>query len=78
MNVSLYSIITGQFVCLFRKRPTGIGELVIVCATNLSVIFSNMSSPGGKVFLELLRPRLNPRNINGGPAMPFQLEVINI
>uniref|UniRef100_M8BWQ3 Magnesium transporter n=1 Tax=Aegilops tauschii TaxID=37682 RepID=M8BWQ3_AEGTA len=67
----------NRSVCMFvQKKTTGIGELVIVCATNLSVIFSNMSSPGGKVFLELLRPRLNPRNINGGPAMPFQLEVV--
>ncbi|KAF7044398.1 hypothetical protein CFC21_053626 [Triticum aestivum] len=40
------------------------------------VLIFNYNSPGGKVFLELLRPRLNPRNINGGPAMPFQLEVV--
>jgi magnesium transporter len=35
-----------------------------------------LSSPGGKAFLDSLLPRLNPRNINGGPAMPFQLEVV--
>nr|BAJ95756.1 predicted protein [Hordeum vulgare subsp. vulgare] len=40
------------------------------------VLIFNYNSPGGKAFLELLRPRLNPRNINGGPAMPFQLEVV--
>ncbi|CAN6304002.1 unnamed protein product, partial [Urochloa humidicola] len=39
------------------------------------VLIFNYNSPGGKAFLELLLPRLNPRNINGGPAMPFQLEV---
>jgi len=38
----------------------------------------NLCSPGGKAFLGLLLPRLNPRNINGGPAMPFQLEVMDI
>jgi hypothetical protein len=38
----------------------------------------NLCSPGGKAFLGLLLSRLNPRNINGGPAMPFQLEVTNI
>nr|CAB3493668.1 unnamed protein product [Digitaria exilis] len=40
------------------------------------VLIFNYNSRGGKVFLELLLPRLNPRNINGGPAMPFQLEVV--
>ncbi|PAN45660.1 hypothetical protein PAHAL_9G133500 [Panicum hallii] len=40
------------------------------------VLIFNYNSQGGKAFLELLLPRLNPRNINGGPAMPFQLEVV--
>ncbi|KAK3146453.1 hypothetical protein QOZ80_3BG0266480 [Eleusine coracana subsp. coracana] len=40
------------------------------------VLIFNYNSPGGKAFLESLLPRLNPRNINGGPAMPFQLEVV--
>ncbi|OQU91190.1 hypothetical protein SORBI_3001G135100 [Sorghum bicolor] len=40
------------------------------------VLIFNYNSPGGKAFLGLLLPRLNPRNINGGPAMPFQLEVV--
>jgi len=44
----------------------------------IDFIFCNLSSPGGKAFLELLLPRLNPRNINGGPAMPFQLEVMDL
>lgn len=48
------------------------------CLTNLSTIFCDLLSPGGKAFLKLLLPRLNPRNINGGPAMPFQLEVMDI
>jgi magnesium transporter len=57
-------------------EPTGIGELTV---QNKTIdIFSNLSSPGGKAFLELLLPRLNPRNINGGPAMPFQLEVMDM
>jgi hypothetical protein len=55
---------------------TGIGELTV---QNKPIdVFSNLSSPGGKAFLELLLPRLNPRNINGGPAMPFQLEVMDM
>ncbi|TVU45661.1 hypothetical protein EJB05_05153 [Eragrostis curvula] len=40
------------------------------------VLIFNYNSPGGKAFLGTLLPRLNPRNINGGPAMPFQLEVV--
>lgn len=32
-------------------------------------------SKGGKAFLESLLPRLNPKNNNGGPSMPFELEV---
>ncbi|KAL5208937.1 hypothetical protein ABZP36_004560 [Zizania latifolia] len=40
------------------------------------VLVFNYNSPGGKAFLESLLPRLNPRNINGGPAMIFQLEVV--
>jgi hypothetical protein len=57
-------------------EPTGIGELTI--QNKLIDIFFNLSSSGGKAFLELLLPRLNPRNINGGPAMPFQLEVMDM
>ena len=30
---------------------------------------------GGKAFIETLLPRLNPRNMNGGQSMPFELEV---
>ncbi|KAF0927422.1 hypothetical protein E2562_032727 [Oryza meyeriana var. granulata] len=40
------------------------------------VLIFNYNSPGGKAFLDSLLPRLNPRNINGGPVMPFQLEVV--
>ncbi|KAK1285327.1 hypothetical protein QJS10_CPB20g00275 [Acorus calamus] len=31
---------------------------------------------GGRAFLKMLLPRLNPKNTNGGPAMPFELEVV--
>ncbi|KAF3775978.1 Magnesium transporter [Nymphaea thermarum] len=31
---------------------------------------------GGKNFLESLLPRLNPKNVNGAPSMPFELEVV--
>lgn len=32
-------------------------------------------SKGGKAFIETLLPRLNPKNVNGGPSMPFMIEV---
>ncbi|XP_075485085.1 magnesium transporter MRS2-11, chloroplastic isoform X1 [Primulina tabacum] len=31
---------------------------------------------GGKAFIDALLPRLNPKNVNGGPSMPFVLEVV--
>ena len=34
-----------------------------------------MCSKGGKAFIEALLPRLDPKNMNGGPSMPFELEV---
>jgi magnesium transporter len=33
---------------------------------------------GGKAFIDTLLPRLNPRNSNGGPCMPFELEVSEV
>ncbi|RYR43766.1 hypothetical protein Ahy_A08g040163 isoform A [Arachis hypogaea] len=33
------------------------------------------TSKGGQAFLESLLPRLNPKNCNGGPSMPFELEI---
>jgi magnesium transporter len=33
---------------------------------------------GGKAFIDTLLPRLNPRNSNGGPCMPFELEVCQV
>lgn len=35
-------------------------------------------SKGGKAFIDTLLPRLNPRNVNGGPCMPFELEVSGV
>nr|CAD1818343.1 unnamed protein product [Ananas comosus var. bracteatus] len=40
------------------------------------VLIFDFNSKGGKAFLRSLLPRLNPKNINGGPAMPFELEVV--
>ncbi|XP_030958295.1 magnesium transporter MRS2-11, chloroplastic isoform X2 [Quercus lobata] len=39
------------------------------------VLIFDYNSKGGKAFLETLLARLNPKNMNGGPCMPFELEV---
>ncbi|BFG34581.1 hypothetical protein CerSpe_208550 [Prunus speciosa] len=40
------------------------------------VLIFDYNSIGGKAFIEALLPRLNPKNMNGGPSMPFELEVV--
>ncbi|XP_058110003.1 magnesium transporter MRS2-A, chloroplastic isoform X4 [Magnolia sinica] len=40
------------------------------------VLIFDYNRKGGKAFLELLLPRLNPKNVNGGSCMPFELEVV--
>ncbi|PSR86528.1 Magnesium transporter MRS2-11 like [Actinidia chinensis var. chinensis] len=41
-----------------------------------SVFIFNYNRKGGKAFIDALLPRLNPKNMNGGPSMPFELEVV--
>ncbi|RVW54396.1 Magnesium transporter MRS2-11, chloroplastic [Vitis vinifera] len=40
-----------------------------------SVFIFDYNRKGGKAFMDSLLPRLNPKNMNGGPSMPFELEV---
>ncbi|KAJ0966230.1 hypothetical protein J5N97_027368 [Dioscorea zingiberensis] len=40
------------------------------------VLLFEYNRKGGKAFLKALLPRLNPKNTSGGPAMPFELEVV--
>nr|XP_009801075.1 PREDICTED: magnesium transporter MRS2-11, chloroplastic isoform X2 [Nicotiana sylvestris] len=40
------------------------------------VLIFNYNRKGGKAFIDALLPRLNPKNTNGGPSMPFVLEVV--
>ncbi|XP_060169706.1 magnesium transporter MRS2-11, chloroplastic [Lycium barbarum] len=40
------------------------------------VLIFNYNRNGGKAFIDSLLPRLNPTNTNGGPSMPFVLEVV--
>lgn len=41
-----------------------------------SVFIFNYNRKGGKAFIDTLLPRLNPKNMNGAPSMPFELEVV--
>lgn len=41
-----------------------------------SVLIFNYNRRGGKAFIDTLLPRLSPGNTNGGPSMPFVLEVV--
>ncbi|KAL6967111.1 hypothetical protein U1Q18_032914 [Sarracenia purpurea var. burkii] len=43
-----------------------------------SVFIFNYKRKGGKAFIDALLPRLNPKNMNGGPSMPFELEVVEV
>ncbi|KAL9413283.1 hypothetical protein AB3S75_041870 [Citrus x aurantiifolia] len=40
------------------------------------VLIFDYNRKGGKAFIDTLLPRLNPRNLNGGPCMPFMIEAV--
>ncbi|KAJ9178010.1 hypothetical protein P3X46_009930 [Hevea brasiliensis] len=52
-----------------------LGSLRAIAMQERVLIF-DYNCKGGKAFIDTLLPRLNPRNINGGPCMPFELEVV--
>ncbi|KAG8655157.1 magnesium transporter MRS2-11, chloroplastic isoform X2 [Manihot esculenta] len=52
-----------------------LGSLRAIAMQERVLIF-DYNCKGGKAFIDTLLPRLNPRNVNGGPCMPFELEVV--
>ncbi|KAI5666495.1 hypothetical protein M9H77_16348 [Catharanthus roseus] len=52
-----------------------LGSLRAIAMEQRVLIF-NYNRKGGKAFIDTLLPRLNPKNMNGGPSMPFVLEVV--
>ncbi|KAE8652790.1 magnesium transporter MRS2-11, chloroplastic [Cucumis sativus] len=52
-----------------------LGSLRAIAMQDCVLIFDH-NRPGGQAFIESLLPRLNPKNMNGVPAMPFELEVV--
>ncbi|KAM7522452.1 hypothetical protein LguiA_012354 [Lonicera macranthoides] len=52
-----------------------LGSLRAIAMQDRVFIF-NYERRGGKAFIDTLLPRLNPKNMNGGSSMPFELEVV--
>lgn len=52
-----------------------LGSLRAIAMKDRALIF-DYNRKGGKAFVKLLLSRLNPKNANGVPAMPFELEVV--
>lgn len=52
-----------------------LGSLRAIAMPERVLIFDHHRR-GGQAFLDTLLPRLNPKGINGGPSMPFELEVV--
>ncbi|KAK3043607.1 hypothetical protein RJ639_001669 [Escallonia herrerae] len=52
-----------------------LGPLRAIAMEECVFIF-NYNRKGGKAFIDALLPRLNPEISNGGPSMPFELEVV--
>ncbi|XP_042025936.1 magnesium transporter MRS2-11, chloroplastic-like [Salvia splendens] len=52
-----------------------LGSLRAIAMQERVYIF-NYNRRAGKAFIDALLPRLNPKNMNGGPSMPFVIEVV--
>ncbi|KAG6432793.1 hypothetical protein SASPL_104380 [Salvia splendens] len=57
----------SQMLLLFRKGSRILSHLGFA---------SQCMRRAGKAFIDALLPRLNPKNMNGGPSMPFVIEVV--
>ncbi|KAF7805665.1 magnesium transporter MRS2-11, chloroplastic [Senna tora] len=67
---SMPSLLVREYAILLN-----LGSLRAIAMQERVLIF-DYNRKGGKAFLESLLPRLNPKNNNGGPSMPFELEVV--
>ncbi|KAL1298713.1 magnesium transporter MRS2-11, chloroplastic isoform X2 [Arachis ipaensis] len=66
---SVPSLLVREYAILLN-----LGSLRAIAMKDCVLIF-DYNRKGGQAFLESLLPRLNPKNSNGGPSMPFELEV---
>ncbi|KAG8371226.1 hypothetical protein BUALT_Bualt13G0065700 [Buddleja alternifolia] len=67
---SMPSLMVREYAILLN-----LGSLRAIAMQERVYIF-NYNRKGGKAFIDTLLPRLNPKNMNGGPSMPFVLEVV--
>ncbi|CAA0841260.1 Magnesium transporter MRS2-11- chloroplastic [Striga hermonthica] len=67
---SMPSLLVRDYAILLN-----LGSLRAIAMQERVYIF-NYNRKGGKAFIDTLLPRLNPKNMNGGPSMPFVLEVV--
>ncbi|XP_004487546.1 magnesium transporter MRS2-11, chloroplastic [Cicer arietinum] len=67
---SMPSLLVREYAILLN-----LGSLRAIAMKDCVLIF-DYTRKGGQAFLESLLPRLNPKNNNGGPSMPFELEVV--
>ncbi|KAK4482672.1 hypothetical protein RD792_009837, partial [Penstemon davidsonii] len=67
---SMPSLLVREYAILLN-----LGSLRAIVMQEGVYIF-NYNRKGGKAFIDALLPRLNPKNMNGGPSMPFVLEVV--
>ncbi|XP_075485103.1 magnesium transporter MRS2-11, chloroplastic isoform X3 [Primulina tabacum] len=67
---SMPSLLIREYAILLN-----LGSLRAIAMQEHVYIF-NYNRKGGKAFIDALLPRLNPKNVNGGPSMPFVLEVV--
>ncbi|KAL1544091.1 magnesium transporter MRS2-11, chloroplastic-like [Salvia divinorum] len=64
------SILVREYAILLN-----LGSLRAIAMQERVYIF-NYNRRAGKAFIDALLPRLNPKNVNGGPSMGFLLEVV--
>lgn len=70
MTNSMPSLLVREHAILLN-----LGSLRAIAMQERVLIF-DYNRKGGRAFLDHLLPRLNPKNTNGGPSMPFELEVV--
>ncbi|CAA7027724.1 unnamed protein product [Microthlaspi erraticum] len=69
MTNSMPSLLVREHAILLN-----LGSLRAIAMRERVLIFDY--NRGGRAFVDTLMPRLNPRSMNGGPSMPFELEVV--
>ncbi|XP_027341776.1 magnesium transporter MRS2-11, chloroplastic [Abrus precatorius] len=67
---SMPSLLVREYAILLN-----LGSLRAIAMQDCVLIF-DYNCTGGQAFLETLLPRLNPKSNNGGPSMPFEIEVV--